>query len=180
MVRAFATKRLSSPKIVLLSCETRSPASCHAQRCSSPLCRGIVDGFHKFGQRDADFVRSVFLKEVSAFNRDFRMVRPGATEMPRPFTDDGPGIAENEQLRNFGPRKPFTVTLDDCVHIGRLTVDWDLTRPHERRQPRIPLPKWRSVGRHFLFAEFSDHRLGSDSLDENILVDDHVLALCRW
>jgi hypothetical protein len=62
---------------------------------STSAQRVRIDRSYKFTQRDADFMRRIFLEEMAALNRDLALVWQRAAKLSGAAGDNGSGIAKN-------------------------------------------------------------------------------------
>lgn len=90
---------------------------------------------------------------MDALDRDFRLIRPGPAEFERATRDDGSGVANDEEFRERTPGHRLSGVFGDRGHIGRLTLDRDLTGPGQRRQSRVPFDERCTVHGHFLCGQ---------------------------
>src|SRR5215831_14271795 len=114
-----------------------SPAK--GERCLGSSARLLRVGSDEFREGGADLRWRILLDEVPPLDRNLPLIPPGATEVARAAGHYGARIAEDEQLRHVALGEPLAVTIDDCRDVGGLAVDRDLTRPGQRRQPRLAL-----------------------------------------
>src|SRR5882672_9279384 len=113
---------------------------------------------------------------MRALDGGLPLVRPAAAEIARSAPHDRSGIAQDEELGEIASSEPFAVPLDDRGHVRRLALDRDLTRPRERRQPRLALEKRHAVGDHLLLAELADDVPREDGFHEEVVFENHLLA----
>src|SRR6266852_6365056 len=121
----------------------------------------------------------ILLKKVPASDGDLSLVWPSSAEFAGTTRHDRAGFAHDKELRNCAARKKCPRALDDRRDIGRFAVDRDLSRPYERREPSFPLDKRGAVGSHFYLAQLPENTPRQYRLHEEVLVEDHVLALFR-
>src|SRR5579859_7770237 len=124
-----------------------------ADRCGQQLLLLRPQARQEFGQRSADFVGRILLEKMPAPNRDLALVWPSSAEFAGTTRHDRTGFAHDEELRNCATRQECSRTLDDRHYIGRISLDRDLSRPYERREPCFSLEKRGSVGGHFFVAQ---------------------------
>ncbi len=132
---------------------------------------------HEFGERRPDLIGRILLQKMPAPDRDLSLVRPGSAEFAGAARHDHPGLADNQQFGERALRQPFPVALDDRRDVGRLPLDRNLTWLDQCRQAGFSLAKRRTVRLQFLIAQFAQDIRRQDRFHEEILVEDHVLAL---
>src|ERR1700687_1764167 len=74
----------------------------------------------------ADLGRAVFLNEMDAFHRDFRLVRPRAAEVALRAVVEGGGLGVDIQLGHLTLCEPAGVFAHHLRHLRRLAVEGDL------------------------------------------------------
>jgi hypothetical protein len=86
-------------------------------------------GPHEIGHGRANLSRTVFLDEMDALHRDFRLIRPSAAKLALTPIVKGARLRMEVKLRNLAVREPLTVLADNLGHVGRFTVERNLARP---------------------------------------------------
>ena len=89
----------------------------------------------------------------------------------------GSGLGVDEQLRNFGVGEPAGVFVNYFDHVGRFAVQRDIAGPGERGSARFArFEVWFAVHSHFLVAEIADYAARQDSLDKDVVFQNHEFA----
>jgi len=73
----------------------------------------------------------------------------------------------------------LAVVLDNRDNVGGLTLDGQFPGPHQRRQARLPIGEGTAICLHFSLVQRSQNESGQQLLDEEVLVQHHVLAQAR-
>jgi hypothetical protein len=82
---------------------------------------------HEMGDGPADFVRRVFLDEMTPFDGHLLLIGLGPDEVADTAGDGRTGVGIDEQLRHGRGGKPLAVVIDDRRHVFRLTFDRDVS-----------------------------------------------------
>src|SRR3989449_1250089 len=94
--------------------------------------------------RGADLVGAVLLDEVRPVDRGLGEVGPRPDERADPAAlDDHPRRRVDEQLRHIAVAQPIAIAVDVRHDIGGVAVDGDISRPRQRRPPRLTPPPGR-------------------------------------
>ena len=114
---------------------------------------------------------------MAALDGDLGLVRPAAADLALAPSEDRAGLGVDEELGHVARGEPLGVGLDGAHDVGRLAVDRDLARPGERRATVFAgRREGLAIDRHLGVGEAAQHRAGQHALDEDVLLQHHLLA----
>src|SRR5262249_370378 len=121
-------------------------------------------------------MRRILLQEVHSIALYFRFFRPRRPEVERAPPDDRSGISYDEKFWNRASSHCFSTLFNNGGYISGLATDGDLTRPDQGGKTILAGSKRRTIGRHFLLGQSAENGSRQDSLNEDVLVKDHMLT----
>src|SRR5262249_21126927 len=91
--------------------------------------------------------------------------------------EDSTGLGLQEQLGHTARLQPVRVSIHDRSHVGGVALDGDLSGPRQRRPSALPgFGERPRVFRHFLVGELAQDCPWQDLLNEEVVLEDHLLA----